>query len=240
MASPAKARPERPTPKQARAIPELVTPNQARASTGTGDGESGAGSEAGSAGGAQTADGSGTGEQNGAGAGSADQKGGGNGTTGDGTGDGELDKALKDFDGTILAERGAIVARANEGAGTVEDPGNGGGGAGGTSSSGGGKGGSQSGGGGNGSQSRGNGGSSTSGNGGGVPDGPAMPSGSGIPAPPMPSQKNAEVASMPSDVADSRDDDVVARQLREAAMDETDPALKEKLWEEYRRYKAGK
>jgi len=56
----------------------------------------------------------------------------------------------------------------------------------------------------------------------------------------MPSQKNAEVASMPSDVADARDDDVVARQLREAAMDETDPVLKEKLWEEYRRYKAGK
>ena len=76
--------------------------------------------------------------------------------------------------------------------------------------------------------------------GGGLPDVAAIPAGSGIPAPPMPSQKNAEVASMPSDVADSRDDDVVARQLREAAMDETDPVLKEKLWEEYRRYKAGK
>ena len=73
-----------------------------------------------------------------------------------------------------------------------------------------------------------------------MPDGTGIPSGAGIPAPPMPSQKNAEVASMPSDVADARDDDVVARQLREAAMDETDPALKEKLWEEYRRYKAGK
>lgn len=35
------------------------------------------------------------------------------------------------------------------------------------------------------------------------------------------------------------DDDIVARQLREAAEKETDPELKEKLWEEYRRYKKG-
>ncbi len=33
------------------------------------------------------------------------------------------------------------------------------------------------------------------------------------------------------------DDDIVARQLREAAEKETDPELKKKLWEEYRRYK---
>jgi hypothetical protein len=31
----------------------------------------------------------------------------------------------------------------------------------------------------------------------------------------------------------------VARQLREAAEKETDPELKAKLWEEYRRYKRG-
>jgi hypothetical protein len=31
---------------------------------------------------------------------------------------------------------------------------------------------------------------------------------------------------------------VIARQLREAAMAEQDPALRDKLWEEYRRYKA--
>lgn len=36
------------------------------------------------------------------------------------------------------------------------------------------------------------------------------------------------------------DDDVVARQLREAAEKETDPVLKEKLWEEYRKYKEGR
>jgi hypothetical protein len=33
------------------------------------------------------------------------------------------------------------------------------------------------------------------------------------------------------------DDDIVARQLREAAENETDPELKEKLWEEYEEYK---
>lgn len=41
----------------------------------------------------------------------------------------------------------------------------------------------------------------------------------------------------PMDTLDSRDDDIVARQLREAAEKETNPELKEKLWEEYRKYK---
>lgn len=44
---------------------------------------------------------------------------------------------------------------------------------------------------------------------------------------------------IPPDRPDARDDDVVARQLREAAMAETDPKLREQLWEEYRRYKSG-
>lgn len=43
----------------------------------------------------------------------------------------------------------------------------------------------------------------------------------------------------PADIPDGSDDDVVARQLREAAEKETDPELKAKLWEEYRRYKQG-
>ena len=34
-------------------------------------------------------------------------------------------------------------------------------------------------------------------------------------------------------------DDIVARQLKEAAEKETDPELKKKLWEEYRKYKEG-
>ena len=44
---------------------------------------------------------------------------------------------------------------------------------------------------------------------------------------------------VPRDIPDGDDDDVVARQLREAAEKETSPELKEKLWEEYRRYKQG-
>ena len=39
------------------------------------------------------------------------------------------------------------------------------------------------------------------------------------------------------DVGDGSDDDVVARQLREAAETETDPVLKKQLWEEYKKYK---
>jgi hypothetical protein len=41
------------------------------------------------------------------------------------------------------------------------------------------------------------------------------------------------------DIPDGQDDDIVARQLREAAEQETDPELKERLWEEYRKYKEG-
>ena len=43
--------------------------------------------------------------------------------------------------------------------------------------------------------------------------------------------------SVPADIPDGKDDDIVARQLREAAMKETDPELRERLWEEYRQYK---
>lgn len=40
----------------------------------------------------------------------------------------------------------------------------------------------------------------------------------------------------PDDIPSGRDDDVVARQLREAAMAEPDPELREALWDEYRNY----
>ncbi len=46
-------------------------------------------------------------------------------------------------------------------------------------------------------------------------------------------------AGTPRHIPDGSDDDVVARQLREAAEKETDPELKKKLWEEYRKYKEG-
>jgi hypothetical protein len=41
----------------------------------------------------------------------------------------------------------------------------------------------------------------------------------------------------PPDIPDGKDDDIVARQLREAAENEQDPELRAKLWEEYRKYK---
>ncbi len=46
-------------------------------------------------------------------------------------------------------------------------------------------------------------------------------------------------AKPPADIPDGSDDDVVARQIREAAENEADPALREKLWDEYRMYKRG-
>jgi hypothetical protein len=51
----------------------------------------------------------------------------------------------------------------------------------------------------------------------------------------QPTGKSAPPAGTPN----GSDDDVVARQLREAAEKETDPVLKKKLWEEYRKYKQG-
>ncbi|WP_066917931.1 hypothetical protein [Steroidobacter denitrificans] len=44
---------------------------------------------------------------------------------------------------------------------------------------------------------------------------------------------------VPAGIPDGSDDDIVARQLREAAMSESDPELREKLWQEYRNYKKG-
>jgi hypothetical protein len=49
----------------------------------------------------------------------------------------------------------------------------------------------------------------------------------------QPSGQTTETASKEVGI----DDDIVARQLREAAEQETDPQVKEKLWEEYRKYK---
>ena len=40
----------------------------------------------------------------------------------------------------------------------------------------------------------------------------------------------------PSDIPDLVSEDIVARQLREAALAEDDPVLRERLWEEYRKY----
>ncbi|OUS11132.1 hypothetical protein A9Q89_09945 [Gammaproteobacteria bacterium 53_120_T64] len=42
---------------------------------------------------------------------------------------------------------------------------------------------------------------------------------------------------IPEDIQSGSDDDIVARQIREAALQEKDPLLREKLWDEYRKYK---
>ncbi len=41
----------------------------------------------------------------------------------------------------------------------------------------------------------------------------------------------------PEDIPAGVDDDIVAKQLREAALAEEDPELRERLWDEYRAYK---
>lgn len=50
------------------------------------------------------------------------------------------------------------------------------------------------------------------------------------------SRPQEETFPPPEDIPSGRDDDVVARQIREAAMREPDPELREALWEEYRNY----
>ncbi|MFU8816487.1 MAG: hypothetical protein ACNA7W_14160, partial [Pseudomonadales bacterium] len=119
-----------------------------------------------------------------------------------------------DFDGEILAEREVIRSRSNEtaGAGTA----------------------------GGGSQLPPSGGDAAAGGASGTADLPSPPSGPmGVPstrtAPPAPRPEGA--TAIPDDIPPARDDDIIARQLREAAQQETDPELREKLWDEYRRYK---
>jgi hypothetical protein len=50
-------------------------------------------------------------------------------------------------------------------------------------------------------------------------------------------QGGKQSGGQPQPADTSQDDDIVARQLREAAEKETDPVLKEKLWKEYNDYK---
>lgn len=45
---------------------------------------------------------------------------------------------------------------------------------------------------------------------------------------------------VPEDIGEGRNDDIVLRQIREAAMNERDPVLREKLWDEYRRIKGSR
>jgi hypothetical protein len=58
-------------------------------------------------------------------------------------------------------------------------------------------------------------------------------------APGRTQQQSAGPAPIPEDIPSPQGDDIVAKQLREAAAAEQDPALREKLWDEYKRYKQG-
>ena len=75
--------------------------------------------------------------------------------------------------------------------------------------------------------------SSSAGGGGESGDGQATRTGNAEPN----DDKEGKKSTVPDDIPDGLDDDIVARQIREAAEKETDPVLREKLWEEYRNYK---
>jgi len=78
------------------------------------------------------------------------------------------------------------------------------------------------------------GGSNSSGGGGGsAPQGQTDASGNSG----QEDQGNADIIPIPDDIGDGRQDDIVLRQIREAAMKEKDPVLRERLWDEYRRIK---
>jgi DNA transposition AAA+ family ATPase len=48
---------------------------------------------------------------------------------------------------------------------------------------------------------------------------------------------NAGNGAIANEIPDGSDDDLVARRIRKAAEQETDPELKDKLWKEYVEYK---
>lgn len=65
----------------------------------------------------------------------------------------------------------------------------------------------------------------------------ASASGPLVASQPSASARNSEETfAPPDDIPSGRDDDVVARQIRELAMNEPDPELREAIWDEYRKY----
>jgi hypothetical protein len=149
--------------------------------------------------------------------------------------DAELNAGMSEFDEMLLREQERVKAaapRSDTSAGGADGQGDGDGSDGGGAANGqgneednSGMEGSQSGG-----PDGGNGGQTGGGGGGQIPNGNEGGAG--------PGSKTTD-AGQPPGIPDGSDDDLVARQLREAAEKETDPELKAKLWEEYRRYKQG-
>jgi hypothetical protein len=128
----------------------------------------------------------------------------------------ELDESVGDFDEVLMEEQREIetVGRNTEGYGTGS-----GGRSGGTISLG-----EQAAG------AQGGGGAAGGGGGGG--------GGSAARSDPLDGMSEGEIEKRtPDDISVIMDDDIVAKQLREAALAEEDPELRERLWDEYRKYK---
>ncbi len=125
---------------------------------------------------------------------------------------GALNRGYEEFDGVILAERARAQAQANA-ARNTEIPGD-------------------------------SGGASSGGGSGGQPiivssranEPPGAQQGSPGVGGGASSRQEEQTFPPPEDIPSGRDDDIVARQLREAAMREPDPELREALWDEYRKY----
>jgi len=148
--------------------------------------------------------------------------------------EGKLDKSLSEFDELLLKEQELLEERRET---SAVDPAAAGG-----ASGGGGSAGEEAGGGGEfetgefeGSEQAEAGGAT-----GGSPDRPQAEPVESAPGAPMGDETDDRSDDrVPPDVGDGSNDDIVARQLREAAMKEEDPELREKLWDEYRAYKQG-
>lgn len=122
--------------------------------------------------------------------------------------DERLEKGYETFDGFILSERERAQNESNA-AGSSAPPGGGAGGAAGSAQ--------------------------------GQPqilptDSGTQPSPAVVSQPSNPGRNSEETFPPPDDIPSGRDDDVVARQIRELAMSEPDPELREAIWEEYRKY----
>lgn len=126
----------------------------------------------------------------------------------------ELDESLGDFDETLQGEQQdiAAVGRVLEG---YDTEGGGGDGKGGVVSL----------------------GSQAGGRGGGPNEGGSVGGNKG-PIPKIDGMTQEQIEERtPDDVPALVDDDIIARQLREAALTEEDPVLRERLWDEYRKYR---
>jgi len=129
----------------------------------------------------------------------------------------ELDESVGDFDEVLMEEQREIetVGRNTEGHGTGSGGGSGGGISLGEQSAG--------------AMSQGGASGGAAGGGGGGGAGRSDP---------LEGMSESDIEQRtPDDISVIIDDDIVAKQLREAALAEEDPELRERLWEEYRKYK---